>query len=386
MIHLGWPHVINSDFDSKLEVPITIDGTKSELWISVENKYSDYLSSDRNDGFLVAILNYAIRNNHDIYSDAPITEELLFNIDKYLVDALCRYNSNFKRPQIHAETISANKSNINAVGTGISCGVDSLHTIANYTNSKYKNHNITHLVLNNVGSHGSPSTERELYIGRCNIAKKFTDEYDFELVIVNSNIQQIITQNHYKSHTYVNAFTILCLQKLFSTYFYASAGYNYHEFTLCDTLDSGSYELILLPYLSTRNLRFYSGGEGVTRLEKISTLIKYQPSFKYLNVCFFKTDNCNLCEKCIRTLLELDALNSLEKYSLVFNIEYYYKNIDFYLTHLQYYVYKKSKTYIEIYPYLKHKVTIKIKVKAFSKIIYEKLSSFKAYLLKSLNL
>lgn len=48
-----------------------------------------------------------------------------------------------------------------------------------------------------------------------------------------------------------------------------------------------------------------------------------------MNVCISRksdASNCGVCKKCLRTLLPLEILGKLDKFSRVFNIEQYRKN------------------------------------------------------------
>lgn len=363
MIKIGIPQVKSDATTATLFTNISINGDSQKVWFKVDKKYEDYLCYERGDAFVIAVLNYAMRNHHDIESEAPLTEDLYYNMDKHLVDAIAQYNCKFYRPQITAEVASDPLPCAGAVGTGISCGVDSLHALACQTLMAFKKHNITHLTFNNVGSHGVGEQAEQLYRQRLARPRKFAEEYGFEFVPNDSNLQNIVEQNHFKTHTYSSMFAVYCLQKLYSVYYYASAGYKYHEFTLYDTLDSGSYEMLSLPLLSTRNLRVYSEGEGMSRMTKLQSVVKYEPSYKYLNVCLKEGNNCGVCEKCVRTLLELDALGALDKYKAVFNIDYYRQNKKWYLMQMLIQMAANKHDYFELYPHLKSQVTLLMRIK-----------------------
>ena len=267
-----------------------------------------------------------------------------------------KHNKDFYRPIIRAKVASEPLPCANAVGTGISCGVDSLHAVANQTNLIFKNHNITHLTFNNVGSHGEGKRASDLFAKRCERPIRFAKEYGFEIIVSDSNLMDIIKQVHFESHTYSSLFPVYCLQKLYSIYYYASAGFGYHEFRL-DERDCGAYELLSLPLFSTNRLRIYSEGEGFSRMDKLKDIVRYKPSYKYLNVCLSSEDNCGKCEKCIRTLLGIDALGVLDKYKDVFDIEYYRKHKQWYIQQL---VIQKSlgkHDYIELATYFKNEIT-----------------------------
>ena len=366
MVHIESPRVVSDADFATLEAFLSIDGKREKVWFKVAKKYEPYLCFERSDAFVIAVLNYAMRNQHDIRCDTPISEDLYYNIDRYLIDALVKYNKDFYRPVITAPIASEDLPCAGAVGTGISCGVDSLHALACQTKTKFVRHNITHLAFNNVGSHGEGEKGELLYQKRLQLPKQFAEEYGFELVASDSNLMNVVQQNHFKTHTYSSMFAVYCLQKLYSVYYYASSGCRYHEFTLIDRpeIASGSYEMLSLPLFSTHALRIYSEGEGMSRMEKLRDVVKYVPSYKYLNVCLREEHNCGKCEKCIRTLLGIDALGELDKYAEVFDIGYYRKNKKWYLQQMLYQMARHKHDYFEIYPYFKDEVSWWMKIKA----------------------
>lgn len=365
MIIFGKPFIRREGEYSFLVNSINIDGNKDEIWFKVRNKFEPYLCFERDDAYLIAVLNYAMLYGHDMEFEAPITEELLFNINTYLIPALIENNPGFYSPVIKAEIATSKLPNAGAVGTGISCGVDSLHAVAAKANMIYKNLNITHLTFNNVGSHGEGIEAQKLYQSRLEKPRRFSLENGFKFVESNSNLMDIIKQDHFSTHTYSSMFPIFCLQKLYKVYYYASGGYKFNEFKLKSTLHSscGAYELLSLPVFSTSNLRIYSEGMGLTRLNKLKAIINYRPSYKYLNVCLKEEGNCNKCEKCIRTLLGLDALGALDNYSEVFDIEFYRTNKKWYLQQMLYQIAQDKHDYFEMYPYFKTQITFLMRLK-----------------------
>lgn len=366
MIFIGQPHIISGNEYSRLETTITIDNQENTLWFQVEKEYEPFLCDDRIDAYVIATLNYAMRNGHDIISECPISETLHYNICNYLIDALCQYNPNFHHTSISAPITSEPIANHGAVGTGISRGVDSLHALASQSSDSYPRHRITHLLFNNVGSHGEGDEGRKLFNERADTSRRFAGDNNLRIIVTDSNLMDVIKQNHFKSHTYSSLFPVFCLQKLFSIYYYASSGYKYHEFTLADKENTGpgSYEFISLPLLSTENIRIYSEGESKSRLDKLKTVVNYAPAYDYLEVCLTSSHNCSKCEKCARTLLALDALGALERFSKVFDTEYYHAHKKEYLTRLRYQAKQGNHDYIELYPFFKKEITLAIKLKA----------------------
>lgn len=371
MIRIEQPQLVSNENESRLETYVSIDGDRKKIWFSVDKEYEPYLCWERSDAYVIAVLNYAMRNGHDIECDTPLTEDLYYNIDKYLIDAIKQYNPNFYRPVITAPISSDVLPCAGAVGTGISCGVDSLHALASQTGLKFNKHNITHLTFNNVGSHGEGEKAQKLFNERIELPKKFANELGYKLVISNSNLMDVVEQNHFKSHTYSSMFPVYCLQKLYSIYYYASGGYKYSEFSLTDIVSQccGSYEMLSLPLLSTHNLRIYSEGEGMTRMTKLKKVVDYVPSYRYLNVCLKDGDNCGVCEKCVRTLLGLDALGKLDEYNQVFDTQYYKQNKEWYLVQMLKQMAFKKHDYFELYPYFKKDINLTIKLKALPYVL-----------------
>lgn len=376
MITINRPTIKIEGENAILANTLCIDGEEKELWFQTNKKYADYLCWERGDAYLIAVLNYAMVHHHDInIVDVPISEDLLFNIETYLIDALIENNPSYYRPNIKATSISEKLPNAGAVGTGISCGVDSLHSLANHHASEFKSHNITHLAFNNVGSHGTGQGARELFNKRVERPKRFAEEYGFEFVISDSNLMEVIPQDHFKTHTYSSMFPVFCLQKLYSIYFYASGGYRFNEFRLNQDglICCGSYEMLSLPCFSNGNIKILSEGMGHTRMDKLKKVALYKPSYRYLNVCLLEGDNCNKCEKCVRTMLGLDAINALDHYSAVFDVAYYRPHKKWYLQQMLYQMAVGRHDYFEIYPYFKSEVTLDMRMKVIVRKIYRKI-------------
>lgn len=359
MIKIEKPYITYDANFATLNAFLSIDDVRENVWFRVERDYGKYLCDERGDAYLIAVLNYAMRNGHDIISEAPITEDLLYQVETYLIDGLAEYNPKFYRPKITATPDASPLPNAGAVGTGISCGVDSLHVLASEMNEKYKAHMVTYLTFNNVGSHGESQRARELFEKRLLRPRQFAEEFGFKFVAGDSNLMDIVRQNHFKTHTYSSMFAVYCLQKLYSIYYYASSGHKFHEFNLADKGGgSGEYELLSLPAFSTHQLKIYSEGANKSRLEKMRKVITYGPSYKYLNVCLMDGDNCGKCEKCVRTLLGLDALGAVDKYKSVFDVDYYHAHKKWYLKRMLDQMANHKHDYFEIYPYFKKEMTL----------------------------
>jgi len=238
MIRLSTPSVLTDNGKSRMAVDIDIDGQKSNLWFEVDDHYGQYLCSERSDAFVVGLLNYAMRHGHDIYCSAPVGEDLYYQITHYLIDALVKGSrgpeeTRLKHIDIHAAIDSDIPPSAGAVGTGMSCGVDSLHALSKHIGTKFARHNITHLTFHNVGGHGAGEVMRALLPDRLKHTEAFCQKEGFELISSTSNIMDVVTQHFGVAHTYLDCFAVLALQRLFSIFYYAS-GVSFADFTMAN--------------------------------------------------------------------------------------------------------------------------------------------------------
>ena len=358
MIIIDKPYIKEIDNKCRMSANIIIDEKSVEIWFEVDKAYGKYLTYERSDAYVIGILSYAMRNGHDIKCEQPMSADLFYQIDTYLIDAVYKSSKSLHRTKIITDVCNEKLETANAVGTGISCGIDSFHAVSSHTRLKTEDFNITHLAFNNVGSHGEGERAVNLFNERRKQAKRFAEEYNYEFVESNSNIHDAIPQNHLLTNTYTSCMAVLCMQKLYSSYYYASSVPVFH-FSLKDNenKDTGYYDMLTLFMFSSLNLKIYSEGSTSTRLEKTIAVSEYKPSYNYLNVCTQTAENCNKCEKCIRTLVTLDAINALDNYKSVFDIDYYRKHRQWYFRNMLRYK-RIKKDYNEVYPMLKKDIHI----------------------------
>lgn len=315
---------------SKLVCEIEIRGVKNVLQAIVDEEYADYLTDDRADGFFVICMYKCFKEGLCLESKVPVSTRLLYQVKNYMMNVYCEayHVSPFS---VEAPTTDVVLPSAGGVGTGITCGVDSLYTVACHCNlggmqclPKYQ---LSHLVLMNVGSHdiGKEDTAT-LFSNRVTLAKNFCNKYGFKFVEIDTDFRAFLPYDYTEYHGIVNGSVILLLEKLFGIY-YSSSSYKISEFKL-NRYDVSQFELFNLAVLSTDNTTFYTTGGDVSRYDKVKLLSQWEPSFNFLNVCNSYSTNCSKqhCVKCCRTMIELDALNALENYKSVFNLELYEKN------------------------------------------------------------
>ena len=324
VIAVGRPRIVRNDRVARLSASVDIAGRKTEIWFEVDSAYGAYLCDERADAFLAGLLHYAMLHGHDLELEAPVTAQLLFQVRAWLIPTLTKFDSRLRAPTIRAIAAEAPIPNAGAVGTGISCGVDSFHVVCNHLSPRETGPKLTHAVLNNVGAFGANGEAQRKW--QIENARRFCEEIGLPLIVTDSNIFDVLCQDHGHTHGYTGTFAVYCLQKLFGTYLYGSSGLDLGSFTVRKAArsDSGGYELMLFDCFSTRNLKIYSEGAAKTRFEKLRQVVGYEPSERYLHVCIAKSGgNCGSCGKCRRTLTALDALGALDRYAAVFDVAAY---------------------------------------------------------------
>ena len=324
ILHISQPLVSRQNGKVRVSAKVTIENEQI-LWIEFDEVYAEYVCWERSDAFLLAVLPIAMRRGMDVECEAPVGEELLYQLREYLLPALEKGDRRIHAVQIRA-AVDKMRYHGMAVGTGISCGIDSLYSICHAMNSEYPNLKLTHLAVFNVGAFFKKDGGQFAF--QCNLARNFACEHGLKLVVANSNFTLYDFPGkleHRLTHVYNNAFAVFALQKLWKVYYYSS-GFDYSQFSTKGNFDSppSRYDLLFWNVVSTSQLRFYNSGGAVTRYQKTVDLVDYEPAFRYLNVCI-KEDgqNCGECFKCKRTLVTLDALGALDKFDGVFDIMRY---------------------------------------------------------------
>ena len=358
---IGQPYIENNRLCSKIKS----EKTEYIMWFQVEEEYIKYLCYERADAFLIALIPYFIKHEMDVSVEAKVSSRLYYQLTRYLIPLLC---NNFKKrkPYIKCELDNSVFPSGNAVGTGISCGIDSFYTICKHTDSKEKMFNITHLTFFNAGSNGQFGGEeaRKLYNIRKEKVRKFAIQNNYKFVCVDSNMNEFIMMNHEKTHTFRSVSCVMALQKLFSKYYYSS-GLDFNK-TRIDEFDTATYDILNMQCLSNDNVNLYCPGIEVTRIEKVKEISEYEVTYNWLNVCVREGENCCKCEKCIRTLLELDAIGQLKKYEKVFDLNIFSECRNKYLIFMLKNKRKKNIFYNEIFNEYKQK---NIKIPAYIYLI-----------------
>lgn len=332
-IHIGIPRLIWRGGSARLESDISWQHKgqeiKENIWFEVDDEWGKYFMTEMSDPFILAMFEVAIEEGLDIICEAPISEDLKYNLETYFIPIFAKKASGLKPFKLIGDTVSSRIESQGVAGTGFSAGVDSFYSVLSHINIPYETKRVTHLLLavNGAAQTGiTAELDQEWYKEEMSKFRGYADEMGLKLIGVNSNVSLL---NHYRnlfkggSGITTSGF-VFALRKLFGTYYWASA----YEADVLEfrTDDVGYLEPFFLPLLSVDGLRFYHSGAEVNRMEKVEFIADNPVVQKGLTVCGYTT-NCGVCSKCTRTMAELYAIDKLDKFKQVFpRIEAYKKH------------------------------------------------------------
>lgn len=343
-------------------------------FVEVEKEYEQYLSSERGDWLIYLTFPVAIRTGYDIVCEVPVTEALLHNINEILIPHYILKDEKAKKFKIYAEHTNEIIGG-DAIGTGVSCGVDSTYTIMKYTKDEYPSIKLSHLFIGSVNAElwDFDAENDTLYtweekhkdaFDRYNTVSKMTG---LPLIKMFTNIIWYVcgrswkVYHHLYVHHYITMSAVLALRKLWKSYIFASSTDNFFQEikeTNWLTEDPEYLAVMNVHILGLPDFHLYSGGAGVDRIEKTRDICDYDVAKKVLHPCHKRGKiNCSdpWCGKCIRALTTFDLYDKLDEMSEVFDIQRYKKNRKEYLWWLarkrEYYLLSKLyKLMCEKYP------------------------------------
>lgn len=328
MIRIEKPVLEQKNGKAVLSSSIHFNDSVQTIWYESAEELGAYFCTERADAFLVAVLPYALLKGEDIVSDAPVSAKLLYSVRHYQIPFMTRVSDKYSNINITCEASSDRLETAGHIGTGISCGVDSLSTLIEHgvkeSNPSYK---IDTLALFNAGHYGNDEQKSSLrfqkYVAN---AKQFAAEFGYNLIQVDSNVGHIIDMDFVSSVSFLITSVVLSLQKYFSVYVFAST-YSIFPFSPIFE-DSETYDLITTQNVSTENLTIFSGCTLLTRVEKTRIISEYPEVFRHVYPCVNgdPPHNCGYCEKCRYTIMALDVMDKLDLAEIAFDMTYYRKN------------------------------------------------------------
>lgn len=326
---IGRPYITETEGKARLCSMITGAEAPYEMWFEVDTPYKPYLCTERADAFVLALLFYCLKHGCNLRSETAVSKQLYYKLTFEYIPTLGNHTEAFQPFQILAPVTSEKLSCAGAVGTGASGGVDSFFSILKHHNMapEMADYELTHLTFFNTGSHGDFGGEeaRKLFVERQKRAQQLADALKLPLVSVDTNLSEFIQMPFLPTASIRNLSAVLALQKLFARYYFSSG-----EPVFCfrlDATENDNYDLLNTYAVSTENTTVHNSGLAETRLEKIRYIAQFPITYRYLNICITGDENCGKCDKCVRTMNALYAIDQLDHYSEVFDLEDYYSHL-----------------------------------------------------------
>lgn len=303
------------------------------IWFAVKKEHAHMLTTEVYDAFVLVPLYLAMYYKTDLKIHGKISKKLYKNIQWYIQKILCDFSDDLSPVNLSVDGFGTVDAVPSLIGTGISCGVDSLSTIYNhYVKENDPEYKINALFIFNCGTHGDYENHatKNLYQSRYERNKKAADELGLPIYQVDSNLHAF---THLIGEQKVGYFAIysctLCLEHVICRY-YASSTYSYQDIKVFNkqahNFDMAEFcESYMIPLVRTETFELISDGCQYQRSEKTRNIADWEIAQKHLNVCVNSKhgENCSMCSKCMRTLIPLEAMGKLDEFSKIFDLKVY---------------------------------------------------------------
>lgn len=303
------------------------------LWFSVHPQFSKYLCHERSNAFITALFWYAMVTGSDIAFEAPVSSRLYDGLTKKLMPELAKngvVSIGLSGP-VTDEPVECE----GGVATGMSVGVDSFYTLHCYRPA------LTHLTFYKGGNYLLPFEEPPYDISRiyeaCDMAYDEIERNAAEtaahnglpLVTVDTNMSRDLYRGGLVfSAMYVYSSSSLAVEHLIATYISSSSGHEEHDSKVSLFAPTQLYEDLLTESIQTETFR-YVNSDYELRFNKLRTVADDADFQKCADVCFnllSKDANCGECFGCWKTIIPLDFMGKLDKFSSRFDLDKYYSD------------------------------------------------------------
>lgn len=327
---------------TRLSARIEFSGMESpfverEMWFESGNELKGAFLDSTYDPFLLVPMYLAMYYGATLRVEGKVSKRLYDNMVRYGQSILCEFSDDLRHVPVEVEGFTSPLSmGVDLIGTGISCGVDSLSTIKDrFVDECNADYRINGLCLFNCGTHGdygkeTTSRQFDALLKENGCAAQ---ELGLPLYSIDSNLHAFTHEIGEQKMGYFAIYSCaLSIQGRVKRY-YMSSSYSYgeqlrfheqaHDFDMAEFCEG-----LIVPLVQTESFELVLDGAQYRRSQKVENIVDWEIARRYLNVCVNSNregENCSVCPKCKRTLLALEALGRLEAYSGLFDIEKYRK-------------------------------------------------------------
>ncbi len=305
----------------RLSAELETDARRTLFFETAGERRCD-LADDRADAFVVMLLRHALETGADIRSEAPVSTELLYHLNDFLIPTLARAVSRFHPMKVMAD--GCGPSGGTETAAGYSGGVDSLYTLARHTGPEENRPGLRldALACFDAGVYEESGEARDrTYAEALRETAETAARFGLGCIGVRSNIQNLVNEHYLGVASFRLIACAMAAGRRIGT-FLLSGAYEFPAFGV-DADNSACYDLLIAEQLSTSGFRIYIPGGPLKRIEKIGYLAEQEEAVRnLLHVCVRDPlplgRNCGLCPKCIRTELAMEGLGVPERFGAVF--------------------------------------------------------------------
>ena len=277
-------------------------GVPSELWFRFTG--TARVSADA-DPFVVALLLLAMQNDEPIEIRGTLSRKLFNGLQQYQHVYHSWFPDRFKMIEIRPEGL---REDVTQEAAGAACafsgGVDSFYTLLALRSQ------VTHAIF--MAGFDMPLNLTDSIGELVRSYSTMMKDFRINLIVGSTNVRNFVNSVDWtNAHGQALAATALFYKDSWSK-FYIPSSYsldNYPKWGSHPSLDH---------LLSTESLQLIHHGAHANRVRKLETVSKAPESYDRLRVCWIQDiglRNCGECEKCIRTMVALDILGKLPRYS-----------------------------------------------------------------------
>lgn len=290
----------------RVSATVRIGLRQHQIYFETDKMWRDYLAVDGS-SFLAMMLLSALRKCVDIHVEGLVSDKLIKSVA--LIEKLLHswgWND-FGRTAVMAKEVKPDVSQGEAIGCFFSGGVDSFYTF--FKNRCGNSEKITHFIL--VHGFDIELNNQKLFDQTLNHISAVAQHEGIKVIVVRTNLRNVI--DRYvpwdRAHGSALASVALLLRKAFKRIYIASSNSWDEVFPL------GSHPQ-LDSLWSTETLEIIHDGNESNRLQKVEYIADSDLVKSNLRVCYNNPGNvynCGKCEKCLRTMIELEIAGVLEE-------------------------------------------------------------------------
>lgn len=294
---------------------VSYDGQRAKpevYWFEFPRSFEKVLDARSGNSWAVCLLPLAVTLHEPLIIDLPVDRVLLSNLHELMHIWKSWYPNlgivKIGSPIEDAEALPADRK----VAAFFSGGVDAYYTALRHQDKENAEDGVVIDQLVHVWGFDIPLRNKDAYENMLSILRSGAQKLKKELLTIRTNIRE--TRLEYSDwgalyHGAAIATVGLFLQKHFRRILVAST------FAYRDIHPWGSTHLTD-PLYSTSNVTIINDGDAA-RYEKIAYIAHSEIARKTLHVCFMLgTDqNCSHCVKCCRTMINLELLGVLDKFT-----------------------------------------------------------------------